>query len=273
MPLSIPNGPGGRSLRMEMVQQAEVFEKLVTQRPQWDLWFNRGHILAGRRDWPQAAKFYAMGVERFEEYAKSPENQTRMAKGSARNPNPLPFFLLNLAGAELLAGDEKGYLEICDRIQREADRIDGPTNTHHASRLLSLSPAEGIDRAAAVRLSEKAIKLEPKYTWFIYGLGLAHYRAGDYEKAMAKLEEHLKVDPNWEGIGQDYAVLAMTCHRRGQHDDACVWLKKAKAALENLEKTMEKERVTFSDGGHMNNWFELMILLSEAEKLVESDKK
>jgi uncharacterized protein (TIGR03067 family) len=56
--------------------------------------------------------------------------------------------------------------------------------------------------------------------WRQYALGLGHYRAGQFERAIQRLHE---VDP-WRGRPTSWLVIAMAHHRLGRVSEACSWL-------------------------------------------------
>src|SRR5262249_47444634 len=151
---------------------------------------------------------------------------------------------------------------------READRVVEPLHASAFSRALSVSAPETIDRAAAIRLAQRAVAADPKVAWYWYTLGAAQYRAGQHDKAIRSLKESLKVDPAWLGRGQNYVFLAMACQKLGWHGEARAWLAKVKPALDELEQTIGKRQYGFADSNYRGDWFELQILLPEAEKLI-----
>jgi tetratricopeptide (TPR) repeat protein len=89
----------------------------------------------------------------------------------------------------------------------------------------------------AVLHSEEACQLEPTNGNYLNTLGVAYYRAGNYEKA---LETLLRSDPinkaQFEGsIPEDLAFLAMTHQRLGH-------AKEAQAELQRLRERMKDPR-------------------------------
>src|SRR5262249_1841906 len=134
LPLSVPPGPASNPFHVEMVQQPEVFEKLVALRPQFvPLWWARAHVLANRQQSPQAADHYARALQVAVEFGKlSDEEQLRklnqwrggnltqdeqklLFEKIRQGPTPVNYALYLLAVVRLLAGDEKGYQEACAR--------------------------------------------------------------------------------------------------------------------------------------------------------------
>ena len=72
--------------------------------------------------------------------------------------------------------------------------------------------------------------------WSKHVLGLAFYRAGRYEKAIAKLEaSQMQSDLNGQVKICNWLALAMSHHRLGHHAEAA-------AALENARSILVEER-------------------------------
>ncbi|MBI3866468.1 MAG: serine/threonine protein kinase [Planctomycetia bacterium] len=287
LPLSVRRGPGNRHFFLEMVQQPEVFEKLVAMRTNLFLWWHRGHLLANRREWAGAAEHFARALQLADEYDRLTDEekirQLNLAQGfklmeyeqklMAENRSGAGSMILyHLATVRRLAGDEKGYQEVCDRIARDADRIEGPLAADHLSRALSVSPAETIDRAAAVRVAARAVAAQPKVAWYLFALGVAQFRAGQLDEAIRTIEESLEVNPAWLGRGQNYVILAMACQKLARHDEAREWLARARASLVELEETIGTAKYGFAESHYINDWLALLILIPEAEKLLSGEQ-
>src|SRR5262249_58150654 len=63
--------------------------------------------------------------------------------------------------------------------------------------------------------------------WYLHALALAHYRAGQFEKAVERSQESLRADPRWGGTPLNWLVLALAHQRLGHDDEAGQWLDKA----------------------------------------------
>jgi tetratricopeptide (TPR) repeat protein len=102
--------------------------------------------------------------------------------------------------------------------------------------LLATCPEAKIrDPKRAVQLAENAVKGAPKEAFVWTTLGLARYRAGDWEGAARDLQEALKLLQATSGfdkcVGRSLLFLAMARQRLGQgqqarqtHDRALAWL-------------------------------------------------
>jgi serine/threonine protein kinase/Flp pilus assembly protein TadD len=259
LPLSVRPSPQRMGFFFEMNQQPEVFQRLVELRPnEYVLWWARGQSLASRRQWSPAASDMTHALK---------------LQGEGKEyQRPGAFGLCTLAHIRLLAGDDVGYRELCAGIARNADPIDDPLVASALSRSCSLSPAAEIDRAVPLRLAQQAAAASPTTAWYVFALGAAHYRAGNYEEAIVWLNDSLKVQPNWLGRGQNYVLLAMACERLGRHEAARDWLAKSKPALDELEQAFSREKYGLAATNYLSDWLAILVLLPEAEKLLAASE-
>jgi serine/threonine protein kinase len=249
---------------VEMVQQPDVFRRLVELRPRdFVLWWARGQLFANRREWAAAAADHAQALEILR------ADEQWQAGGLRR---PAAIVMHTLAALRQLAGDETGYRELCDTLMSTADDFNdiGADNTF--SRVSLLVPGAVTDAALPLRLAERSLAGNPRSAWFLYGAGVAHYRAGQPAEAIARLEESLRAHPAWLGRGQNYVVLAMACQQLNRHDDARNWLAKAKVSLEELDQTVGKSKLGYAGSNYLTDWLALLILLPEAESLIDDTK-
>jgi tetratricopeptide (TPR) repeat protein len=94
-----------------------------------------------------------------------------------------------------------------------------------------------IDVAEAVRLAEQAVAAEPRYSWNVYALAVALYRASRYEEAIERAQESLALASSAPGTWQDWSVnapldwfvIALAQHRLGRTVEARESLARAKA--------------------------------------------
>jgi serine/threonine protein kinase/Flp pilus assembly protein TadD len=259
LPLAVRPSPQQELFYLEMIEQPEVFRRLVKLRPdQFCLWWDRGQMFANRGEWSAAA-----------------QDLTRALAVLDRNEYQRPgaYMVQSLAASLLLGGDEKSYRELRDSILKNVDRIDDPQAANVLSRACSLRALSITDSSVSLRLSQQAVAASPKMAWYLYGLGAAHYRAGQYEQAIARCEDSIKAQPKWLGRGQNHVILAMACKRLGRHEEAQDWLAKAKPSLGELEKSIASSRPKYRFAGspYLSDWLDLKVLLAEAEELVRSN--
>jgi hypothetical protein len=86
----------------------------------------------------------------------------------------------------------------------------------------------------ALRYSEEACQLEPQNGMLLSTLGVAHYRVGNYEKALDVLSRSDKINALRDkgSLPTDLAFLAMAHHQRGH-------VKEAQAKLQLLRERMK----------------------------------
>jgi len=88
----------------------------------------------------------------------------------------------------------------------------------------SLAPAGTKDTARLLELAKKAQRPKlPAERWRLFLVGLAHYRAGQFEQAIRFFEENADTPSSVRSM----AVLAMAHHRLGHAEEARKWFKKA----------------------------------------------
>ncbi len=238
----------------EMVEQPEVFRRLIDSQPnQWMLWRARGHVFASRREWAPAAADFAKALELMP---------------AEDHPHPEAWIKQSLAALYLLAGDEVAYRELCESMVDSSESLNIPIVANVFSRSCSLRLDSIADRSVPLRLAEHALASSPKTSWYLFGVGAAHYRAGQHAEAIARLEESLREQPTWSGRGQNYVVLALACHQLGRHDEARDWLTKSKASLDELEQTIGRGRYSLVTSNYFTDWLTILVLLPEAEKLL-----
>jgi tetratricopeptide (TPR) repeat protein len=115
------------------------------------------------------------------------------------------------------------------------------------------------DPTAAVRLAEEAVTKQP--TWAnLNTLGAILYRAGRFDKSMARLKEAIQKTPDKRGSWADWLFLAMAHHRLGQAKEAKECLAKAHQLLGAAKAARWTDRL------------EMDILRREAEALVKKAK-
>src|SRR5262249_47655338 len=115
---------------------------------------------------------------------------------------PLDDVWLQVACLRLLQGDDEGYRALCRQLlERMGQTKAGLTGSQAflASRTCMLRPETNPEPAKGVLWAEKALATQPKSPWYLHALALAHYRAGQFEKAVERSQESLRADPRWGG--------------------------------------------------------------------------
>src|SRR5262249_25106125 len=106
-----------------------------------------------------------------------------------------------------------------------------------------------------------------KVHWHLYVAGLAHYRAGQYDQAVERLDESAAIDPNWVSRAINYPALAMAYHRLGKAGEARQALASAEKAIDGWTEAMVQGPV-----GTMPipwyDWLECRHYYREAKQLI-----
>jgi tetratricopeptide (TPR) repeat protein len=138
-----------------------------------------------------------------------------------------------------------GYVRAHDNLGnalRSAGRIDEaiaayrtvagfePRCAHHANLLAWLlvtrEPAGSGDLAEALEHASQAVKLEPGKGVYWNTLGVARYRAGEWESAIEALERSRTLQGEAH-LAHDAFFLSMSHHRLDHDEDARAWLDRA----------------------------------------------
>ncbi len=160
-------------------------------------------------------------------------------------------------GTDATADRDRAQVEeaLLQELESQLD-VPGASARQYIARAWSLGLRTGsVDSrlaAVAVRLAQKAVELEPENGHFHNTLGIAQYRAGQYEKALATLTKGNKIKGEFP---DDLAFLAMTHHQLGQ-------IEEARAALTGAQESMKQPQWAGDE--------ELQHYLKEAEALINA---
>src|SRR5262249_33310816 len=102
------------------------------------------------------------------------------------------------------------------------------------------------DPARALELARRATEKEPQNGYYWQTRGLAHYRAGDAQAAVAALEKSMQLRKGGDAFG--WLALALAHHRLGDtaearrcYGQAARWMEKHKPADTNLLNQFKAE--------------------------------
>jgi tetratricopeptide (TPR) repeat protein len=132
----------------------------------------------------------------------------------------------------LHVGDAEGYRQVYRRMR---ERFSGTQRRFFAQELLRtcvLAPGADADLDLLAKGIESLAGGDPRSWYDLYILGMAHYRAGQNDRAILRLRESLVVEPHWLPRLLSYPVLAMAYHRLGQVVEARQALEKATQAID-----------------------------------------
>jgi tetratricopeptide (TPR) repeat protein len=162
--------------------------------------------------WDQAAPAYGRSLD-LNEQAK---------RVMAQDPNPaqLGFYAPRL----LLADDADAYRRQCARVIDKLGDTKDPRTAYLVARFCALAPDMVPDPTRLVQLAERAVRADP-VPHNLHALGLAHYRAGQFDEAIEQM--HRSIEGNWNANAANWLVLAMAHQRLGHADEARKWFDQA----------------------------------------------
>ena len=168
-----------------------------------------------------------------------------------------------LAGKHLLMGQREEYRETCAKLIDEARHSEVRLAWFYAARAWVLCPTAADDPLAAVELAERALAGKPGAPWYVHTLGMAYYRAGEFDKAEHYLLLSLDVDREWSAQFLNWLGLAMVQIQRGDTPKARTWMKKAADWMDVNQKK----------GMMVDDWLEGELLRREVEKMLGASEE
>ena len=117
----------------------------------------------------------------------------------------------------VLTGNDQEYRRLCqllDKLQGDLE-LKG-RESYTLAVICTAGPQSGVESARIIRWAENAVG-QSRSALYLFVLGAAHYRAGNYERAAECLEES---DAKWGGepTVHNSFLRAMTYHRLGQNE-------------------------------------------------------
>jgi lipopolysaccharide biosynthesis regulator YciM len=150
-------------------------------------------------------------------------------------------------------------------------RSKNPRIAYLAARTCVLGPNASDDPAGVVGLAGQAVADDPKCPWYLHTLGMAHYRAGEFDRAIQRLRESNDAEPAWSANVVNWLGLAMGYHHLGQAEEARKWLDKAvKWIDEAAAKSPKGTRGAIPGLDSSHDWLACHVLRREAETLLTS---
>jgi tetratricopeptide (TPR) repeat protein len=233
-------------LLLDLAAHEATYARLLELRPQDDhLRVVRGRYLAVRGAWHRAAEDYRRVIR------SSPIDSEEAVE---------------YAAILLLDGDTAGYRTLVrDLIARVGASTD-PVALQILARICGMAPNPGVGPDRLVGWAERALEAEA-LPWYAHALGLALYRAGRYDEAIALLERWN--GSGWQPIGylQNDAVLAMAHHRKGRTAKARDLLGRVEAWCRRAKGDPDLKEVH----DKAVDWLHLQVLHREAEALIVYD--
>jgi superkiller protein 3 len=166
----------------------------------------------------------------------------------------------------LIRGDGEGYDCFCRDLIRRAGQTVDHFEAYALARICASARKSPVDPARAVRWANQAVT-SSQPPWYFHVLGLAQYRAGQYEQSLQSFaranETELRTwDLNWFG-------LALAHHRLGHADEARRCLAKGVQWLEREGPPGPGRPTKILP----QDWLEAQLLRREAEDLIDPKSK
>jgi tetratricopeptide (TPR) repeat protein len=135
------------------------------------------------------------------------------------------------------AHDHRGFINLRRReLERAIDDFEkaiqlAPSNAYRRSyfawQLAAVPDPSVSDPARAVAFATKAVELEPSKGPYWTTLGVAQYRAGEFDSAAESLTRSLELDPDGRGFPRNALFLAMAHWQMGEQETSRQWYDKA----------------------------------------------
>jgi serine/threonine protein kinase/Flp pilus assembly protein TadD len=187
-----------------------------------------------------------------------------------------PWYCLALL--RLYVGDLDGYRRRCRQMREHSSGIGSPHFDIHMARACALAPVPGAEPTALVEEARCLADVRDRPGWYLYVLGMAHYRAGQPEQAVRQLREFLVAESQGRFKPIAYPLLAMAHHRLGQTAEARQALEEAARAIERWTQDIyQKGSVAWAP--HLGttgywpiswwDWLECQLFYREANALID----
>ena len=183
-----------------------------------------------------------------------------------------------LALLRLRAGDVAGYREVSARMRKQFHGTGDADSALDMVRTAALLPDPDANLDEQVELAQSLLAREPTHPFLHYVLGLAYYRANQFEPAITELREMLTLaSPDWSARHIAHPILAMTFHRLGREAEA-------RDALNETTKAMDEwaEQICLSNNRHWRtnqgagnwpilwwDWLECGLMYREAKLMID----
>jgi tetratricopeptide (TPR) repeat protein len=143
---------------------------------------------------------------------------------------------------------------------KQVAEIENPEVAYFMARSATLVLDSVVDPKLVAQWGELGITPEKK-AWHLHVAGMAHFRAGDYEKALERLEQSAAT--NWH---PELNQLGLALFYATQGD-----MTKAREYLQLAQKWFEEKETSRTDeyySAQATDWLEAHLLLREAEKQI-----
>jgi predicted Zn-dependent protease len=136
----------------------------------------------------------------------------------------------------ILEGNTDSYRRICNRALETLEKNPHPQTAYRAAAIIGLGCSSPATAARVVKLARQELLVGRTTANEAFALALADFRAQEYERARATLQNLIDQDGGW--AWHSWPILAMIEHRLGRHeqarqalDRALEWIDKRKLEL------------------------------------------
>jgi len=152
----------------------------------------------------------------------------------------------DLGYVQLAQSNQDGYRQTCATLLERFGKADDPHQANSVAWVCILAPDAVADPEQVVALAQTAVAgshlvAAHHRQAMLNTLGAAHYRAGQYGAAIARLNEAVAAHPKG-GTATDWFFLAMTHSRLGDPATASQCFAKATSWMELNQSALEKNR-------------------------------
>ncbi len=164
----------------------------------------------------------------------------------------------------LIRGDSEGYNRFCQRMIQRTAQMESPSKSKYytLARTCAIARKSPVDPARAVQWANQVVAGDPQ-PWDYHVLGLAQYRAGQFDQA---LQSFTKANvKGWNYRELNWFGLALVHHRLGHANEARQCLAKGIQWLEREGPPSPERPAKLLP----QDWIEAQLLRREAEELLK----
>jgi WD40 repeat protein/serine/threonine protein kinase len=165
----------------------------------------------------------------------------------------------------LIRGDVDGYRKFYERLIERAGQTKDSFEAFVLARIGGMAPPGILDSSRAVQWGKQAVDSGPRVSWYVHALAMAHYRAGQFDIAVQRLQE--SQSGNWVSVADlNYFGLALAEYRLGHLALARESLAQGMDWLQKMTPAKSDALTTL----FATDWLEAQLLRREAEDLINA---
>ena len=231
-----------------MAQSDEAFDRVAQQRPaDGVLWIGRAEDRALRSRWTDALADYEKVIHQ------------RPTAGDETTEYAYLLVLLNKT---------EGFEQFCRELMARTVEPQDAASHFQLARAMGAAPSDAIDPNRLVEWASTAISSARDRSLdaaWLHCLGLAQYRAGQYEQAIESLQKSNASNWSESAKSQNWLLLAMANHCLAHADESKHCLETARSLIAKVRPGKATDRVDM----WAPDWIPMHVLLREAEALLK----